>query len=61
MMDRRVELAHKIVELDLQLIAKMDEMKTETIRELKRTVETSQQIGAFDAPVPGARRAMKQV
>jgi hypothetical protein len=54
MLDKRIELAHKIVALDLELISKMDELKSDTIRELKRTVETTHQMSAFD--VPGAAR-----
>jgi len=58
MLDRRAEIAKKIVALDLELISKMDDIKSETIRELKKCVETSQQIGAFVAP-QGSRRPIK--
>lgn len=47
LMSIRGEWAEKIVTLDLELISKLDEVKSETIRELKKTVETSQQVGAF--------------
>jgi len=48
MLDQRRTLADKILELDLQLISAIDEYKNETIRELKKTVETQQQIDAFE-------------
>jgi len=48
MMDERKNLGDKILELDLQLIAAIDDYKNETIRELKKTVETQQQIDAFE-------------
>ncbi|NBT59966.1 hypothetical protein EBT16_14415, partial [bacterium] len=45
MLDQRRTLADKILELDLQLISAIDEYKNETIRELKKTVETQQHMG----------------
>ncbi|NBX93282.1 MAG: hypothetical protein EB078_00890 [Proteobacteria bacterium] len=52
MMNRVIEkkrrIADKIVDLDLQLISAIDEYKNETIRELKKTVETQQQIDSFE-------------
>ena len=56
LMDTREELGKRIITLDLELISKMEDIKTETIRDLKRSVETSQQIGSF-APLP--KRAPK--
>ena len=56
LMDTREELGKRIISLDLELISKMEEIKTETIRDLKRSVETSQQIGSF-TPMP--KRAPK--
>jgi len=47
LMEARAEWAQRIVTLDLELISKMDEMKTETIRELKRSMETNQQLNSF--------------
>ena len=52
----RRAIADKIVEADLELISKMDEMKTETIRELKKTLETSHQINSFSS----VKRQVKQ-
>jgi hypothetical protein len=49
LMELRSQLASKIVAADLELISKMDEVKTETIHELKRTVETGQQLNSFTA------------
>lgn len=58
LLDKRAEIANKIVAKDLELIAKMDEMKSETIRELKKTMETSHQVGSFLTPGQ-PRRALK--
>jgi nucleosome binding factor SPN SPT16 subunit len=51
-MDERKKLGDKILELDLQLISAIDDYKNETIRELKKTVETQQQIDAFEKNTP---------
>jgi hypothetical protein len=48
LLDKRTQLASKIVALDLELITKIDEIKSETVRELKRTVETQHQIDSFE-------------
>lgn len=53
LLDERERIARKIVERDLELISAIDEMKSETISELKKNVETRQQLGSF-APVPPA-------
>ncbi|MFM8270629.1 MAG: hypothetical protein ACKN9V_10615 [Pseudomonadota bacterium] len=55
MMDERKLLADKILELDLQVISAIDDYKSETIRELKKTVETQQQIDAFEKNSPPPR------
>ena len=47
-LEERRRLGDKILELDLQLISSIDDYKNETIRELKKTVETQQQIDAFE-------------
>jgi hypothetical protein len=49
LLDRRAALGNKIIALDLELIAKMEETKSETIRELKKTLETNQQLQSFEA------------
>lgn len=48
MMAKKKVLADKIVDLDLQVIAAIDDYKNETIRELKKTVEVQQQIDSFE-------------
>jgi hypothetical protein len=47
LLDRRTELAKRIVDVDLELISRIDEMKTDTIRDLKKTVETGHQLESF--------------
>lgn len=49
LLDRRANLGSKIISLDLELIAKMEDAKSETIRELKRTMEANQQVNSFQA------------
>lgn len=44
---KRKEIGERIVALDLELIAKIDELKSDTIQELKKTVETQNQIDVF--------------
>lgn len=56
LLDTRETIAKKIVALDLELITKMDEIKNETVKELKRTLETSQQINSF---APAEKRSPK--
>lgn len=48
LLEQRTQWASKIVALDLELVSKIDEMKTDTIRELKRVQETSQALESFD-------------
>ncbi|NBX77030.1 MAG: hypothetical protein EBQ92_10785 [Proteobacteria bacterium] len=55
MMDERKRLGEKILELDLQLISAIDDYKNETIRELKKTVETQHQIDAFEKNTPNSK------
>lgn len=47
LLSNRDSLVKRIVDLDLKLISIMDEMKSDTIRELKKTQEASQQIHSF--------------
>lgn len=51
--DRRNQIARKIISLDLELMSKLDDVKSESIRELKHMMETSQHVGTF---AQGARR-----
>jgi hypothetical protein len=50
--DQRNAWVQKIVSLDLEIAAKMEELKSETIRELKKTLETNQQLNSFNGPKP---------
>jgi|LakMenE01Jun11ns_1017448.scaffolds.fasta_scaffold9824672_1 ClpP class serine protease len=62
MMAKRKVLADKIVDLDLQVIAAIDDYKNETIRELKKTVEVQQQMDSFEknsAPNPRSPKLAK--
>ena len=59
MMIRRRGLADKILELDLQVIAAIDDYKNETIRELKKTLEAQPQIDAFEKNASLSRPASK--
>lgn len=56
-MSKRSELAAKIVALDLELISKIDEYKSETIKDLKKTQETQQHVASFTKRSP--RKAIK--
>ena len=60
LLEQRKALADRIVALDLELITKIDEMKTDTIKELKRTVETGQQVNSFTR-TPGKTKTTKEV
>lgn len=51
-MDKRSALAARIVALDLEVIARIDEYKSDTIRELKRTVDTQNQVNSFAQTTP---------
>lgn len=54
LLDRRVEIANQIVGLDLQLISKMDDIKSDTIRDLKKSIAAQAKVDAFheSEPVP---------
>lgn len=47
LMATRQLIAEKIFAADLELIGKIDEIKSETIRELKHSLETSNQMNAY--------------
>lgn len=56
-MKRRYSLGQTIVQLDLELISKLEEFRNETIRELKKTQELGQKLGSFaTSPEPEKRR-----
>ena len=46
--DRKKYLGEQIISIDLQLISKIDMMKTQTIQKLKSTLQTSQQLDTFE-------------
>lgn len=46
--EQKKSLGEKILEIDLRLITAIDDYKTETIKELQRTVKAQQQIDAFE-------------
>ncbi|MBI4404102.1 MAG: hypothetical protein HY537_08075 [Deltaproteobacteria bacterium] len=48
----RNSLGQKIVAQDLEMISKLDDLKSDTIKELKRSMETSQQLNSFSAGQP---------
>jgi hypothetical protein len=48
LLDKRAELASKIVNIDLELISKIDEYKSDAIRDLKKSVETKSQVDSFN-------------
>lgn len=58
-MEKRSQIAAKIVALDLEVISRIDDYKTDTIKELKKTVETQNQVNTFtqSAPVKKAVRS----
>jgi len=47
LLDARTEWVKKIVALDIELISKIDEIKTETIKDLRRSLKTAQQMNSF--------------
>lgn len=53
LLDLRNSLVSKIVAADLELIQNIEDMKSDTIRELKKTISVTQQIHAFEGePIP---------
>ncbi len=57
LLERREALGKKIMDQDLALIGRIDEVRTETIKELKKTQETGQKLHSFSAPLENAKRA----
>ncbi len=56
LLERREALGKKIMDQDLELIGKIDEVRNDTIRELKQTQETGQKLHSFTSSVPNGRR-----
>lgn len=46
--DRKKYLGDQIISIDLQLISKIDSMKTKTIQKLKSTLQTNQVLDSFE-------------
>jgi len=57
--DRKKNLGEKIIAVDLQLISKIDQMKTETIKRLKSDLKTTHQIVSFERTSSNKRRRTK--
>jgi hypothetical protein len=49
LLDQRKMIAEKIVKIDIEVISKMEEIKNDTIKDLKKTVETNHYMQAFNA------------
>jgi len=47
--DRRTDVGNKILAIDLELIRCLDEMKTNTIKELKKTLDSQKPIQSFQS------------
>jgi hypothetical protein len=47
LLDKRADLANKIVALDLELVSRIDEVKSESLRELKKKVESNHDLHSF--------------
>ena len=61
LLESREQWVKKIVAVDLELVSKIDEMKSETIRDLKRSVETNHQLNAFSTSNPRPTPKTKEV
>lgn len=44
---RRMDLANLIVTTDLDLISRLEEVKSETIKELKQSMDTTRKVGSY--------------
>jgi len=56
----RQVVADKIFAADLELIGRIDEVKSETIKELKQSLETANQINAFTQSEKRASKLPKE-
>lgn len=55
-LERREALGKKIMDQDLELIGKVEEVRSETIRDLKKTQETGQKLHSFASPSTSLKR-----
>ncbi len=56
LLERRETLGKKIMDQDLELIGKIDEVRAETIRDLKKTQDTGHKLHSFTSPLPNSKR-----
>ena len=62
LLERREVLGKKIMDQDLELIGKIDEVRTETIRDLQKTQDTIQKVHSFSsAPATPRRKLNKDI
>ncbi len=61
LLERREVLGKKIMEQDLSLIGKVDDVRIDTIKELKKTQETGQKLHSFAAPLPPKKKLPSEV
>jgi soluble cytochrome b562 len=57
--DKKKSLGEKIIAIDLQLISKIDAMKTQTIKKLKSTLKTTHHLDSFERSTSSKRRRTK--
>jgi CRISPR/Cas system-associated exonuclease Cas4 (RecB family) len=60
-LDIKAALAKKIVSLDLELVSLMEEVKNDTIKSLKKSLETAQQVGSFTPPLKRSAKPRQEV
>lgn len=54
--DQKKQLGEQIIAVDLQLISKIDAMKTQTIKKLQTEVKTTHQLGTFERSTTRRRK-----
>jgi hypothetical protein len=57
--DKKKHLGERIISIDLQLISRIDSMKTETIKKLKSTLKTHSHLDSFERTSNTRRRRVK--
>ncbi len=57
--DHKKHLGDQIIAIDLQLISKIDAMKTQTIKKLKSTLKTHHHIDSFERSSQSKKRRVK--
>jgi len=57
--DKKKSLGEKIIAIDLQLISKIDAMKTQTIKKLKSNLKTTHHLDSFEKSTNTKRRRTK--